>query len=279
MRLLDVLAKGTAPEDDASYMPRATVVVAHPDDETIALGGRLGRFGDAYFVHVTDGAPRNEQDSRKHGFAALPEYRAARARELDCVFRMAGIAGAGRQCLGIPDQESALQLAGLTVQVKELLSRRPPEIVFTHPYEGGHPDHDACAFAVHQAVRLLRNRGGAAPVIIEAPFYHAGPGGIEAGAFLGEVSHKQLEYRLSEEEQKRKEQRLRCFVTQQETLQPFRLDKERFRIAPEYDFKRPPHEGRVFYDGFPWGMTSARFCELSGEAERTLEQQEAVAAC
>jgi LmbE family N-acetylglucosaminyl deacetylase len=260
-------------------MPRALVVVAHPDDETIGLGGRLGRFGDGYFVHVTDGAPRNEEDSRKYGFTALAEYRAALAKELDSVFRAAGIASVSRECLGIADQESAFQLAPLTVWVKDLLGRYHIEIVFTHPYEGGHPDHDACAFAVHHAVSLQRRQGGQSPVIAEAPFYHTGPRGIETGTFLNSDSDEQLAYRLSNEEQKRKEQRLRCFVTQQQTLQPFQLDVERYRIAPEYDFKRPPHEGRVFYDDFSWGMTSGRFCELAREAERTLEQQEVLAAC
>jgi hypothetical protein len=42
---------------------------------------RLGRFGTAHFVHVTDGAPRNAQDSRWHAFASWREYRAARAKE------------------------------------------------------------------------------------------------------------------------------------------------------------------------------------------------------
>ena len=132
---------------------------------------------------------------------------------------------------------------------------------------------------MRHAVRLLHKRGAAVPVIAEATFYHAGPNGIEGGTFLGGASAGQLEYRLTQEEQKRKEERLRCFVTQQETLQPFRLDAERFRITPECDFKRPPHEGRVFYDSFPWGMTSGRFCELAREAERRLEQEGALAAC
>lgn len=70
-------------------MPRAMVVVAHADDETIALGARMGRFQEAHFVHVTDGAPRNEQDSRAHGFAALADYRQARDHELREMFSRA----------------------------------------------------------------------------------------------------------------------------------------------------------------------------------------------
>lgn len=35
---------------------RTLLVFAHPDDKTVALGARLGRFDAAHFVHVTDGA-------------------------------------------------------------------------------------------------------------------------------------------------------------------------------------------------------------------------------
>lgn len=275
LQLSDVLANGTAPEGADCRMPRAVVVVAHPDDETIALGARLGRFGDAHFVHVTDGAPRDEQDSRSHGFDSLTDYRAARARELESVFRSAGIPNVSRECLNIPDQESALQLAALTSRIKDLFCTHKPEIAFTHPYEGGHPDHDACAFAVHHAVSLLRNEGRSVPAIAEAPFYHMGPTGIQTGRFLSSSS-EEVEYILASEERERKAKRLRCFITQQQTLQPFHFDTERFRIAPAYDFGRPPHEGRVFYDEFPWGVSSVRFCELAGLAANVLQQQEAL---
>jgi hypothetical protein len=63
-QLQDSFTRITAPEGDVTAMPNTMPVFAHPDDEVIALGGRLGRFHTAYFVHVTDGAPRDEQDRR-----------------------------------------------------------------------------------------------------------------------------------------------------------------------------------------------------------------------
>ncbi|MBW8869929.1 MAG: PIG-L family deacetylase, partial [Acidobacteriales bacterium] len=151
-------------------MPRAMVVVAHPDDETIALGARIERLGEAHFIHVTDGAPRNEEDSRAHGFANLDEYRQARARELTEMFREAGLNRVSRICLNFRDQEASLNLAAISRQVAQQIAEHEPEIVCTHPYEGGHPDHDACAFAVHHAVAMNRARGGGRPLVIEAPF-------------------------------------------------------------------------------------------------------------
>src|SRR5579862_7155208 len=87
----DLLRRATAPQDSDEVMPKAMVVVAHPDDETIAVGARMVRFKEAHFVHVTDGAPRNEEDSRAHGFTVLSDYRRARAEELACMFARAGL--------------------------------------------------------------------------------------------------------------------------------------------------------------------------------------------
>src|SRR4051794_12273490 len=171
----ELFRRATAPEGDASELPRSMMVFAHPDDETVALGARLGRFGRAHFVYVTDGAPRNEQDSRWHGFASWRDYRAARSRELENLLISAAIASATYECLDLPDQEASLHLVPLSKRLSDRIAQHGPEVIFTHPYEGGHPDHDACAFAVHHAVRLCQSAGGQAPVIIEGAFYNAGP--------------------------------------------------------------------------------------------------------
>jgi len=76
-----LLTRATAPSGNPAAQPKSLLVFAHPDDEAIALGARLARFRDALFVHVTDGAPRNGQDSRDHGFARLEDYRQARREE------------------------------------------------------------------------------------------------------------------------------------------------------------------------------------------------------
>ncbi len=132
------------------------VVVAHPDDETIGCGGQLGRLEGITLVHVTDGAPRNLRDTRAHGFATPEAYAAARRQELETA---AGIAGIGPEALiglGVPDQQAAFRLADLARRLAALFSEREIAVVLTHACEGGHPDHDAVAFAVHAACRLSR---------------------------------------------------------------------------------------------------------------------------
>src|SRR3954453_10881984 len=159
---------------------RVVIAVAHPDDETIGLGAQLGRFDDALLVHITDGAPRDGHDARNYGFASVTDYAAARRRELEAALRAGEAERLRRLGLGIPDKEAWRDLAGLARRFAELLRAEKPTCVFTHAYEGGHPDHDAAAFAVHAACRLVASP----PVIIEMPFYHCRDGHFVTGEFL-----------------------------------------------------------------------------------------------
>jgi N-acetylglucosamine malate deacetylase 2 len=272
----DLLRRGTVSANSDLPMPRAMVVVAHADDETIALGARMERLHGAHFIHVTDGAPRNEHDSRSHGFQSLDDYRKARAQELTGMFREAGLHRASQICLNFPDQEASLNLADITRRVAQQITEHEPEIIFTHPYEGGHPDHDACAFAVHHAVAMNRARGGGRPLVIETPFYHGGPAGFQAGTFLrSDGWMPEMFYELSDSERKRKQKLVTCFATQRETLKGFHDATERFRIAPVYDFTRPPHPGKLLYEHYPWGMTAEQFCLLAEQAEAELDSDAA----
>lgn len=252
--------------------PRALFVFAHPDDETLALGSRLQRFTDGLLIHVTDGAPRNGYDSTAHGFKNLDEYRAARFTELDRALTVGGAEGLPRRCLGIADQEASMQLLRMTQALAEIVREYRPDVIFTHAYEGGHPDHDACAFAVHHAVQ---ESAGKRPLVIECSLYHTGPHGMETFTFLSHPDALQEHATfLTPGEQNRKQAMLACFTSQRETLSQFGTVVEMFRVAPRYDFTQPPHTRPLFYDQFAWGMTSQRFCKLAREAEHSLRAHE-----
>jgi LmbE family N-acetylglucosaminyl deacetylase len=184
-----------------------------------------------------------------------------------------GLAGiVPEQCgeMGCMDQQASLQLVKLARRLGELLRKLGPEMVLTHPYEGGHPDHDATAFAVHAACGLLRRRHLSPPAIVEMTSYHLGAGGIEPGVFLPAEGGEVRTVELSEEEREFKRQLVECFPTQRETLKYFPIGVERFRVAPQYDFTRRPHPGKLFYEMHPWGMTGERFCRLTKEAMEEL---------
>jgi len=223
------------------------LVFAHPDDEVIAVGARLSCFSSAHFIYVTDGAPRDQRDSRRNGFRSPDSYSEARFKELKRAFNLAGISRARRKCLEYPDQESAYHLPELTETIAKLFDKHRIQIVFTHPYEGGHPDHDATAFAVHHAVQFLDSE---APLIVEAAFYHQGVQGIQTGSFVDSVEFEEVVYTLTDTERARKLELLACFTTQKDMLRNFSTREERYRASPQYEFTRPPHAGRIFYDNF-----------------------------
>lgn len=254
-------------------MPRIAVVVAHPDDESLAIGARMSRYRDAHFIHITDGAPRNGEDAARNGFASVEAYAGARALELRDALRTGGINHPNLHSLNIPDQEASLNLVPIAERLAVLFAALRPEAILTHPYEGGHPDHDACAFAVHHAV-ALNHLDSPPPVILEAAFYHTGlNGGMETGYFLpgnAAPTAQELTRTLNPEESARKRAVLGCFTTQRATLKAFSVEQEIFRLAPQYDFTKPPHSRPFLYDQFGWGVNSRRFLELTAAAATEL---------
>lgn len=240
--------------------------MAHPDDEVVGAGARLPRLREASLVHVTDGSPRDLGDALASGCATREEYARVRREELAAALKHVGIGPGQTHEIGCVDQEASLNLVPLAREVARLLRELRPEVVITHPYEGGHPDHDATAFAVHVGCWLLQAHDVPPPALIEMTSYHNGPNGIEVYEFLPNGGSSPVTLVLSEEERELKRRMLECFPTQQGTLRLFPVEIERFRLAPVYDFTQAPHEGQLFYEGFSWGMTGARFRELAGEA-------------
>jgi hypothetical protein len=251
---------------DPPPAPATVIIVAHPDDEVVGVGARLPRLRQAVFIHVTDGAPRDLHDATAAGFATRLDYARARRRELTAALALAGIAPEQTRELGCTDQEAALQLVDLSRRVATMLRQLQPEAVITLPYEGGHPDHDATAFAVHAACRLLESQHIPPPALIEMTSYHNSATGIEVCDFLPSSGCEAMRLVLSEAERDFKRRLFDCFPTQQRTLSLFPIAIERFRPAPRYRFTQPPHVGSLFYEHFPWGMTGERFRSLARQA-------------
>jgi LmbE family N-acetylglucosaminyl deacetylase len=241
-----------------SIAERVVIVAAHPDDETIGLGAQLCHFDDGLIVHVTDGAPRHV---RPHGFATPADYAAARRTELAAALSVGGADRLRTHCLGIVDQEAVHNLVFAANCVRELLLEERPGAVITHAYEGGHPDHDAAAFAVHSACRLIE----APPEIIEMTSHFRRDGIRVIGEFLP-CDQPATSLRLNEEELRRKQAMMACFVTQRAGLAKFILPFERLRVAPFYDFLKPPHKGELDYETMGFGICAMEWRGCSASA-------------
>jgi N-acetylglucosamine malate deacetylase 2 len=240
---------------------RVVLVVAHPDDEAIGAGGQIARLRGLTVIHATDGAPRDPHTAAEHGFASPAEYAAARARELERVMMLGGVPVADRFALGIPDQQAGVQLTRLACLVARLFEERTTEIVLTHAYEGGHPDHDAVAFAAHAAAEM-RMRQGCETGIVEMPFYHAAGEGWGIQRFAEGLAGRQVSIGLDPRARRLKEEMYAAYKTQARTLELFATDIERFRIAPRYAFGSLPNRRDLLYERYHWGMTGSRWLKL-----------------
>lgn len=263
--------------EQALLLRPVLMVVAHPDDETIGAGGILPRLRDVCIVHITDGAPRDLPDASAAGFARREDYAAARRRELSAAMRLAGVAEWQLRCLNVVDQEASLEMAYITLKLVHLMRQLRPGVVLTHPYEGGHPDHDAAAFAVHAACA----RVAAPPDVYEFASYHAAaqvsaagsisvqPARMETGRFLPGTDAGETVV-LDKFARDRKQRMFDCFATQQNVLRNFAVGEEHFRAAPAYDFTAAPHPGTLLYESFGWPLTGERWRLLAEEALKTL---------
>jgi N-acetylglucosamine malate deacetylase 2 len=250
---------------------RVLLLVAHPDDEAIGAGALLAQMGEPFVVHVTDGAPRDLSDAAAAGFATRERYAHARREESEAALRLAGIPSHHRFGLGFVDQESSFHLLHIVREIIALLHDLKPDCILTHPYEGGHPDHDSTAWAVHMATQLAGFAKRAPPPVFEFTSYFNRGGRMITGDFLPHAHAAAVTHALSPMERRLKQEMFARFVTQQKVLSQFPLEIERYRAAPAYDFSRAPHPGRLHYEHFFWGVTGAQWRALARQAQLALQ--------
>lgn len=236
------------------------IVVAHPDDESLWLGTALARMPNASLIHLTDGAPEDMRDALRLGFQTPQAYAAARAGELDSALAAIG-ASPRRLDYGYVDQSLGWHLPDLIERLRSDLAGAAA--VITHPYEGGHPDHDSAALAVRAAF------GGE---LVEFACYHARGGERVFGQFWDDPRCPVLTRPLSADERKRVGRAVAAHATQADVIGGWCPKAERWRTAPVYDFGAIPPPGASLYDGFGWALTSELWRGLAAQALSQAEQ-------
>jgi LmbE family N-acetylglucosaminyl deacetylase len=242
------------------------VIVAHPVDEIIGAGGLISRLSDVTVVHLTNGAPRNRHVAHEAAIDGMADYAEARRRECISALAIANVTPDRILELDVADHQAPHFLTDLTKRLETLLQQFAPNIVLTHPYEGGHPDHDATAFAANAAVRLLKRHGFKPPMLFEMALHPASDGQKRVLNFIPGLGRETTTLMLDDEAKELKRRMYECFATQREALKENPLGPERFRRPPPYDFTLPPQRGKLNYENFDREFTGQEWELLARKA-------------
>jgi LmbE family N-acetylglucosaminyl deacetylase len=138
---------GDGPIVGVPAFDRALVLVAHPDDESIACAGTMALLADqgaavtllaATEGEATIGSPHEPAETGRR-----------RRAELE---RSAAILGAAVECLALPDGHLHEHRGALADALADAVERLRPQVVFAPWVGDGHRDHRAVAFALADAL-------------------------------------------------------------------------------------------------------------------------------
>ena len=253
---------------DASL--RIAILAAHPDDETIGASSLPARFPSAVVIYLTDGAPRNSKLWSPDFRGTREQYASLRRAEAERALSIVGVSPHQIHWFGALDQEAIFNAGNLARSLSDVLATLEPDVLITHPYEGGHPDHDSAALIARLATLQLDQEQ--TPSLVEMTSYHARDCQCITGEFLAlDAECVEAFIDLSPAERERKRNMFAAYASQKLVLSSFGSDRERFRRAPDYDFSRPPHEGKLWYECMGWPMTGDQWRALAAECRARRE--------
>jgi LmbE family N-acetylglucosaminyl deacetylase len=235
---------------------RTLVLVAHPDDEAVGCGVLLQRIREPIVVFATDAAPRSEYFW--HAYGSREHYAIVRRNEAEQALAAVGVHH--RHYLAeenrIADQELFLNLRCAYASLADLVEMEIPDAILALAYEGGHPDHDCCAFlaaVVGQRYELP---------VWEFPLYHRSGNNIVRQRFL---SGEGLPIFASPGELARKRDMFRAYKSQEHVVAEFAAEFESVRPMRDYDFTSVPHTGVLNYEAWQWPMKGSDLCRAYAE--------------
>ncbi len=207
-------------------LPAVLILAAYPGDEIVGAGGQLNRFAP-----FSGGIP--ERLLVVHPSSEPSDYWLT-------AFLAGGLNAGCRVTLGLPDGKPLPCLAEFVRLLLAQLWEFRPDIILTHPYEGGCPAYDACAFAAQEACSLMMEEIGAPPIRLEMPDCRAGEAPLFSSAPPGCVERL---VPLGAADRIRKALMLSCLPAYA-SLAADRWNGERLRTAPRYDFSQTSGSGR-----------------------------------
>jgi LmbE family N-acetylglucosaminyl deacetylase len=142
-----------------------------------------------------------------------------------------------------PSRDLRSHLVEARALIAHHLAAQAADRIWAPAYEGGHQDHDVANFLA-STFRLQ------VPVV-EFSEYNAVPG-ARSNQFPAPTGAETV-LRLSAAESAWKVELLGLYRSERANLRHIRVAREALRpLAAAYDYRRPPHPGRLFYERFQW---------------------------
>ena len=222
--------------DDRPVPGRHLVLVAHPDDEVISASAAISCLKDVVVLQLTDDSADRETE-RTTAYQAMD-------------WSMSVERG------GVPFRTAHLMAMGFCHWVVSFLENI--DILWTHPYEGGHLDHDTAAW-IGQTV-------GPHCLRLEFASYHATATGQTFGDFWPEAQSPSVTVQLTGERLARKQAALAAYASQAHILRKFpHPEREVYRQAPVYDFSKPAPPPRSRWDVKDYQPSTETWRQIIGQ--------------
>jgi N-acetylglucosamine malate deacetylase 2 len=206
-------------------------------------------------VYCTDGAPEDPWFWKK--YSSRETYAEARRKESLRALSIAGVKGVSFLSNSNPDdfrdQKLHEVLPAAIDSVDRLIRWYAPDSIVTTAYEGGHPDHDCCAF-ISSVVGAAHN----VPVW-EFPLYHRSATGEMTFQLFLKLNSTESALKPSRSEKNRKSDMLACYRSQPDLDNFVVNEMEWFRPQEAYDFTEPPAQ-LINYEMWGWKMRATELC-------------------
>jgi LmbE family N-acetylglucosaminyl deacetylase len=223
---------------------RILLLVPHPDDEVVGCAIALRRAATQrariFALYLTTGVPAPEilwpWQRRRH--AALVARR--RAEAMAAAARLA-ITPVGFQPW--PTRTLKAHLGEAEALIERAVAEHAIDTIWVPAWEGAHQDHDVANF-------LAAGFAGRLPVREFAEYNLAG-GRPRSQRFPAENGSEEI-IALGPAERRLKRELLALYRSERGNLRHVGTEIESLRPLDRYDYARPPHAGRLFYQRFQW---------------------------
>ena len=224
--------------------PRILILAPHPDDEVVGCAAAIGRArtGGArlFLLTLTTGVPAADRlwpwDRARCGDRV-------RRRRDEALQAALALAIEPVESLDLPSRTLRCHLPMALAAVERACAGCRAGMLWVPAYEGGHQDHDAA----NAIGALFRSR---LPVWEFSEYNFAG-GSIRRQEFP-QPAGDAIRLHLTSAEMTRKRDLLTIYRSERGNLHHVGCRQETFRPLIPYDYARPPHPGRLFYERFHW---------------------------